>query len=275
MTAPVLTIAALECRAAVRLKWIRLLASAFALLSIAAAYSAGAVNELTGADGFARTTMTLIPLVLILAPLGSLILGVSGQTAEPGTDPFLFTQPIGRATILLGRWLGECVALAGAIVVGLGVGGAWIAFGSGTDGVAPFLVFVALAATLAIIFLSIAAAIAASSDKRAAALGLGIFAWFFFVLLYDGIALSAAGWLSGPRGGRLLFASVFANPVDLVRVSALTLAGTRGVLGATGEAWIRFLGGQTAATVAAVVAVVTWAAAPLSVGVMMLRRRDL
>ena len=50
---------------------------------------------------------------------------------------------------------------------------------------------------LATIFLSIAAAIAAATEKRVVALGVATFAWFFFVLLYDGAALSLAGWLTG------------------------------------------------------------------------------
>ena len=63
-----LTIARLEWTAAIRLKWLRMLTAAFALLAVAAAYSAGAANDLSGADGFARTSMALIPVVLILVP---------------------------------------------------------------------------------------------------------------------------------------------------------------------------------------------------------------
>ena len=197
MMTHLLTIARLELTAAVRLKWIRLLTAAFALLAAAAAYSAGAANEVSGAEGFARTTMALVPVVLILVPLSALILGVSGQASEPGSEPFLFGQPVSRATVLVGRWLGESVALGSSIVTGLGIGGAIVAFGSGADGLPRFVFFVLASVVLATIFLSIAAAIAAATDKRVVALGVATFAWFFFVLLYDGAALSLAGWLTG------------------------------------------------------------------------------
>jgi hypothetical protein len=82
----VLTIARLECVTAARLKWVRLLTAAFALLAGAAAYSVGAANELSGADGFARTTMALIPVALLLIPLAAWVLGVCGQSAEPGAS---------------------------------------------------------------------------------------------------------------------------------------------------------------------------------------------
>jgi Cu-processing system permease protein len=275
MTVHLLTIARLELVAVARLKWIRMLTAAFALLAAAAAYSAGAANDLAGADGFARTTMALVPVVLILVPLSALILGVSGQAAEPGSEPFLFGQPVGRATIVIGRWLGESAALAGSIVAGLGIGGGIVAFGSGTDGLARFVFFVLATVVLAVIFLSIAAAIASATDKRVVALGVGTFAWFFFVLLYDGAALSLAGWITGSLGGRVLFGSVFGNPVDLIRVATLSVAGTPNVLGAAGDAWIRFLGGTTTAAVAAMTALAAWMLAPLAVGVRLMSRRDL
>jgi len=270
-----LTIARLEFVAAARLKWIRLLAAAFALLAAAAAYAAGAANELTGADGFARTTMALVPVVLLLVPLSALILGVSGQSAEPESEPFLFGQPVSRQAILVGRWLGQSIALAAAIIIGLGFGGAIVAFGSGIEALPQFSFFVGMAVVLAMIFLSIAAAIAAATDKRTVALGLAIFAWFVFVLLYDGAALSLAGWITGSRGGRVLFASVFGNPVDLIRIAALSVSGTPSVLGAAGDAWVRYLGGTAGAAIATTAGLFAWLTAPLLVGMRLIRGRDL
>lgn len=275
MMTHLLTIAQLELTAAVRLKWIRLLGAAFALLAAAAAYSAGAANDVSGAEGFARTTMALVPVVLILVPLAALILGVSGQASEPGSEPFLFGQPVSRATVLVGRWLGEAAALSGAIVAGLGVGGVLVAFNSGTEGVLRFIGFMVASVVLATIFLSVAAAIASATDKRIVALGGATFAWFFFVLLYDGAALSLAGWLTGSRGGRILFGSVFGNPADLIRVVVLSVAGTPNVLGAAGDAWLRFLGGAASAAVAAMAGLAVWMIAPLVVAVRVINTRDL
>jgi Cu-processing system permease protein len=269
------TIARLECVSAARLKWVRLLAAAFALLAIAAAYAAGSAGELTGADGFARTTMTLVPVAILLIPLGALVLGVSGQASDAGSDPFLFGQPVGRATVLIARWLGELAALGGAIVFGFGAGAVLVATSAGRDGIWSFAFFVAASVALAAVFLSIAAAIAAATDKRATALGVAIFAWFFFVLLYDAIALSLAGWLAGSLGGRVLFVSVFANPADVIRIGMLLVGGTANVLGAAGEAWTRFLGGEAQAVAAAAAALMVWTTAPLAVGVTLLRARDL
>ncbi|HZR23018.1 MAG TPA: ABC transporter permease [Vicinamibacterales bacterium] len=270
-----MTIAKLELVAAVRLKWVRLLTAAFALLAAAAAYSAGAAGELVGADTFPRTTMALMPAALILIPLAAMILGVSGQSAEAGSEPFLFGQPVSRSSVLIGRWLGELAALAGTIVLGFASGAVVIAMNAGAGGATRFAAFVASAVLLAAIFLSIAATIAAATEKRIVALGIATFVWFFFVLLYDGVALSVAGWLTGMAGGRILFGSVFTNPADLVRVVMLFASGTASVLGAAGEAWLRFLGGEGRAIVAATVAIAAWIAIPLGVATLALARRDL
>jgi Cu-processing system permease protein len=275
MIAHVLTIARVELTAAARLNWIRMLTAAFALLAGAAAYSAGAADELSGADGFARTTVALVPVVLILVPLAAVILAVSSQAADPDGQPFLFGQPVSRSAVLVGRWLGESIALAGTIGGGLAAGALVIVYGSGADGLARFTLFGAASIALAVVFLSIGAAIAAAIDKRVAALGAGVFVWFVFVLLYDGAMLSLAGRLTGASGGRVLFLSVFANPADLVRVATLSWAGTPNVLGAAGDAWLRFLGGTASAAALAVAALTAWTVAPLAVGTWLLNGRDL
>ena len=269
------TIARLEFVAASRLKWIRLLTIACALLAGAAAYSAGAATELSGADGFARSTLALMPVALLLIPLAAIVLGVSGQCAESGSEPFLFGQPVSRATVMVGRWIGELTALAGAIAIGFGIGALVVASSAGVDGLPAFAFFVAASIALAAIFLSMAAVVAAWTDKRVAALGAGIFVWFVFVLLYDGAALSLAGWLTGTLGGHVLFASVFGNPADLVRVAMLLVSGTANVLGAAGDAWIRFLGGDGRAIAVTATAILVWMGAPLAAATRLLARRDL
>jgi hypothetical protein len=68
---------------------------------------------------------------------------------------------------------------------------------------------------------------------------------------------------------------VFGNPVDLIRVVALSIAGTPNVLGAAGDAWVRFLGGTGSAAFAASVGVLVWLVAPLAIGVRLIGARDL
>lgn len=275
MSGAVRTIARLEFVTVIRQRWVRLFAVAFALLTLAASYSSGALEELGGAEGFARTTVSLIPLVLVLVPLAALLLGVSGHTGEPGGEAFLFAQPVSRFEVLLGKWLGQTLSLGGALLAGFGAGALALTAAAGPEGLPRFLVFVAACLLLAAAFLAVAAAVSARCSRRTAALGVAAFAWFFFVLLFDALALAAAGWLTGRAGARALFLSVFANPADLTRVLALSLAGTPHVLGAAGDAWLRFLGGPVPAVGLSVAALAAWVALPLEVARRAIARRDL
>jgi Cu-processing system permease protein len=200
---------------------------------------------------------------------------VSGHSSEPDGQPFLFAQPVSRSAILVGRWLGQAAALGGAVAGGLSIGAGVIALGNGVDGIGRFALFGAASIALALVFLSLGAAIAAATEKRVAALGVAVFTWFVFVLLYDGAMLSIAGFLTGRIGGRILFLSIFGNPADLVRIVALSWAGTPNVLGATGDAWLRFLGGSVAAGALAVTALAAWTLVPLGVASRLLSARDL
>ncbi len=270
----VVTIARLEFTAATRQRWIRVFAIAFALLSTVIAASAGGAEELGSPEGFARTTVALVPLALLLVPLVALLLAVSGQAGEPGSEAFLFAQPVGRFEVVLGRCAGEVAALSAALVVGLGAGGLFLAATVGPEGLPRFLLFLAVSLLLGAAFVSIGAAVAALAAKRSTGLGLAAFVWFCFALLYDGVALGIAGFAPGRTGARVLFASVFGNPGDLARVLTLSLAGTPHILGAAGEAWTRFLGGPVAAIGLATAALLAWVAAPLELARRSTARRD-
>ena len=98
-------------------------------------------------------------------------------------------------------------------------------------------------------------------------LGVSTFVWFLAVIFYDAAALAAAVWLTGRAGARLLFASVFVNVVDLVRILTLTLAGTPHILGVAGESWMRTLGGTVPVAALAAAALTAWIVLPLALAV--------
>jgi len=269
------TVTRLEFVSVARLRWIRLFAAAFALLAVGVAWSAGSAREVNGVDGFARTAVALVPLILLLVPLVAILLGVTGHTAEAGADAFLYSQPVTRFEVLLGRWLGQAGALGAALAIGLGAGASVVALGAGIADLPRFLVFAGATFALALAFLALAACTAAFTQSRVVALATGAFIWFFFVLLFDAVALAAAMWLTGRAGSRVLMLSVFANPADLARVLALSLAGTPHVLGAAGESWHRLLGGPGAAAALATAGLGCWTLGPLLAARAAIRRRDL
>jgi Cu-processing system permease protein len=275
MIARLAIISRVEFVSVARLRWIQIFAAAFGLLAVGVAWSAGAAREVASVDGFARTTVALVPLVLLLVPLVAILLGVTGQTTEDGADAFLYGQPVTRFEVLLGRWMGQGAALGCALAAGFGAGASMVALGAGVDDLPRFLVFATATFALALAFLAISALVAAVVERRVVALAVGAFLWFFFVLLFDAVALAAAVWLTGRAGSRVLMASVFANPADLMRVLTLSLAGTPHLLGAAGESWHRYLGGPGWAAALGAAGLATWTFVPLMLARLAISRRDL
>jgi Cu-processing system permease protein len=269
------TIAGTELVSAVRRRWSQLFMTAFALIVLAMAASSGAVHELGVSDGLERTTIAVMPLVLALVPMMALLVGVTGHAGEAGSEAFLFTQPVSRIEVLLGKWAGQLLAVCGTIALGLGIGGLGVAVQAGSSGWKVFGSLVAAAILLAAVFLSIAALLAAAIPRRTTAIGASLFAWFCFVLLYDGVMIALAQSLTGRSGARVLFTSVFGNPVDLVRLLVLAFSGTPHILGAAGDSWMRFLGGPAQAAGMSVGMLVLWALLPLVAAWRALAHRDL
>jgi Cu-processing system permease protein len=269
------TIAGVELVSVARRRWTQLLTVAFTLIVVAMAGSSGALHDLGGSDGLARTSIAVLPLVLALVPMMALLLGVTGHAGEAGSEAFLFTQPVSRLEVLLGKWTGQLLAVWSAIALGLGGGGVLVAAQAGLGGWTAFVALTLAAMVLGAVFLSIAALLAAAIPHRTTALGAGLFAWFCFVLLYDGAMIAVAQLSAGRSGARVLFSSVFGNPVDLVRLLVLTVSGSVHILGAAGESWTRFLGGPTQAAGMSAVALALWTILPLALAWRTLARRDL
>ena len=99
-----------------------------------------------GVQDFARTAASLVQLVLLLVPLTSLLIGVLSLAPERGAAELLFSQPVARRTILLGKLLGLFEALVAAQALGFGAAGVVIFSQSGNEGLSGFLILFAASA---------------------------------------------------------------------------------------------------------------------------------
>ena len=274
MSTHMITIARMEFVAGARVWWIRLLTIAYALLTVAMAYSSGVIGEVEQGEAFARLTVAVLPLALTLVPLAALLVGVTAAASDDATG-FLLSQPISRVHHAIGTWLGQAAVLGVSAIVGFGAGGAIVSVAVRATDAMRLGVLIAACLSAALAFLSLATLIVASVPRRSSALGIAAFVWFAAVILYDAAMLSIAVWAQGVNGGRVLFASVFGNIVDLVRVLALLLAGTPHVLGAAGESWLRTLGGPLGASWLSSFALLAWIFIPLAIAVRIRESRDL
>jgi Cu-processing system permease protein len=270
-----LTIAGQENRINIRNRWTLLFAIVFGSLSVVISYVGMVTEGYAGFQGFERTSASLLSLVLYLVPLVALTMATLSFTEDCGAAELLFSQPVARSEILLGKLLGLCGSLLTALLVGFGLAGAVIAWQVGNEGLLRFLSFAGIASMLALAFLSLGALIAVLSETRARAFGLALFVWFFLVLFYDLLVIGAGFLMKERTANLLIFLSLLGNPVDAARISSLIALGDATIFGAAGAALVKFFGGRGMSETALVSILIAWTAGSISLANRILRNRDL
>jgi Cu-processing system permease protein len=265
-----------ELTLAVRSRWTQIFAIVFAILALAVAGSGYVLSGGHGVQDFARTAVSLVQLVMLLVPLTALLIGVMALAPERGAAELLFSQPVARSTILLGKLMGLFQALAAAQAVGFGAAGLVIFSQSGEEGLGGFLLLVAGSLLLTAVFLALAALLSAGAlgRRRPRALALALVVWFAAVVLVDVAALGVASLLPSGAASRVLIVSVLANPVGAIRTGALLAIEGTAAFGAASLAFLRFTKGPVGAGLLVALSVVAWVAIPTLAAIYRLRRAD-
>ncbi len=267
-----LTIMRKELRDATRSRWLVMYAVAFALIALAF----GVVQEQgdVGAQGFNRTTASIINLCILLVPLLALVIGAGSIAGERdrGTMTTLLSQPLTPTELLIGKYLGLTIAAWIAVALGFGAAGMLLALVSPVTDFGHYLLFIVLSGALASAMLSIGMLISVLSDGRAKALAISVLAWFGFVLFYDLAAMGVA--LSLTSSGESLLVAAVANPVESVRILAiLSLEPDLNVLGPLG-AYLKTQFGTAGSSMLLSLAVLFWAAVPMTAATFVFRKQD-
>lgn len=265
-----------ELMLAVRSRWLQLFAAVFAGLALAVAGAGYILSGGHGLQDFSRTAVSLVQIVLLLVPLAALVFGGLALTPERGAAELIYSQPVARSAILLGRMLGVWLALTAAQLIGFGAAGLVVQSQSGLDGIWRYGALVGTAVIITGIFLGIAALVAATSPgRRTRVLAIGLVIWFVTVLLFDIAALGAASLLRSGSASRLLIVATLVNPVDAARTGALLAIDGTAAFGAASLALLRFTGGMGAAAALILFSLTAWVIAPLWLAARALTRADI
>ncbi|HEU4385201.1 MAG TPA: ABC transporter permease subunit [Anaeromyxobacteraceae bacterium] len=275
--APTWLVARQELLLAARSRWTQIFAAVFALLALAVSTSGYILSGGRGFQDFARTSASLVQLVVLVVPLASLLMGVLALSPERGTAELLFSQPVSRRAILVGKLLGLLAALAAAEFVGFGLAGLVVFSSTGEEGGQGYALLVLGSFLLTAAFLALAALIAAGAvgRKRTRALALAVVVWFAAVILLDLAALGVASLLPSTAASRLLILSVIANPAGAVRTGALLGIEGTAAFGSASLALLRFTGGPAWAAALLALSTLAWIFVPVAAAARRLSRIDL
>jgi Cu-processing system permease protein len=261
---------------AVRSRWLQVFAVVFALVSLAIAGSGFILSGGHGVQDFSRTAVSLVQVVLLLVPLAALVFGGLALTPDRGAAELIYSQPVPRGAILIGRMLGVWLALAAAELIGFGAAGLVVQSQAGIDGIGRYGALVGMSVVITGIFLGLAALVAAlSPGRRTRVLAVALVIWFVTVMLFDVAALGIASLLRSGSASRLLITATLINPVDAARTGALLAIDGTAAFGAASLALLRFTGGITGAAALIITSLMAWLCAPPWLAARALNRSDI
>ncbi len=272
---PVLAIAFKELRTSLRNRWVFAATLLLMALALALAWLGSAPVGEVKADSLTVTVVSLTSLSVFLVPLVALLISfdaVVGEVAR-GTMLLMLAYPVERWQVVSGKFLGHLAVLAIAAVVGYGVAGG-VVYLTGTGGATGLTAFAWLIASTVLLggcFLAFGYLASALVRDRATAAGAALGIWLVAVVLYDlallGTLVAAEGAISQQAFSMLLML----NPADAFRM--VNLAGSEsasiiaGMAGAAGDA--------APARGILVAVLLAWAIVPLSLAMLVFRRKDL
>lgn len=249
-----------------------LFAAGFAIACVALALVGLSAGGVLAVQGFARTSISLLQLILWVVPLLGLLIGASAG-AECYELEYIAALPVTRLGIVWARWAAWVGALSAALCIGLGAAGAVIAvFAGGADGW-RYLGLIAIAVLLLSACVAIGLAIGVRARDRSRALAFAIVAWCVLVVGVDLIAIGLLAVLPAGSPTWPLSLLLLLDPIDLARVLGLGLFSADEIAGPTGAALRALIGGWGALLLSA--GLVAWTALPLALAARTFRKRDL
>ncbi len=196
-------------------RWVLVISALFALLSSGVSLYARSAE--TTAQGLAGPS--LVTLASLLVPLVALVLGhdaIVGER-ERNTLGLLLSLPVGRAEVVVAKYLGRLGALAAAVTLGIGVAVVLSPPGQGEVLAELFVPTLLLGAS----FLSLGVLLSALTFRQMTAASLVVATWFLLVFFYD---LGILGLLVVTDGGvptSVVSWLVMANPAGLFRLEMM------------------------------------------------------
>jgi Cu-processing system permease protein len=272
---PIILIAWQEFTLNRRIRRVASFAGLFTLITLLLAYFGIVTSGYARFQDFTRTSASIINLGGFILPLFSLLLGVFSFLSNKDYIDLLVTEPVSRTQVILGKYLGLCLSLVGATLIGFGAPGVVISLVVGTEGALMYAVVVGLSLLSGVVFLGLALFISLISNRQQIALGAAVGLWIFFELLYGMAVLGSTLYLSPTALKPFLLFGLFGNPIDLTRVLSLLVIGGPHFFGPAGATLVKTTGSSLSAGIWGLAGLLIWLIIPLFGTVRIFARQNL
>lgn len=216
----------------------------------------------------AKGLLSLLNIILILVPLISVIFSTIYIYNSSEFIELLVSQPVKRKSIWLSLFGGLSASLSLAFFVGAGI--PILLYHADTTG----LMMILAGLFLTVIFVSIAMLAAGLTRDKAKGIGLAIFLWLYFSLLYDALLLFFLFQFQDYPLERLMVFFSFLNPIDLARVQILLQMDISALMGYTGAIFRAFFGHKLGVLLS-FIDLSVWVVLPLLISLKKFNKKDL
>jgi len=219
-------------------------------------------------DNTAKGLLSLLNLELFIVPLVSIIFSTIYVYNSSEFIELLVSQPLKRKSIWLSLFSGLSTSLVVSFFIGSGL--PILYFEPSTTG----LIMILIGCMLSVIFVAIALLASVVTRDKAKGIGLAIFLWLYFAIIFDGLGLFLVFQFSEyPLEKPMMIISAL-NPIDLSRIILLLRLDISALMGYTGAVFKYFFGTSTG-FITAVFSLLLWITIPLYFSLRIFRKKDL
>ena len=219
-------------------------------------------------NNYTKATLSLLNVVLLVVPLVSIIFSTIYVYNSSQFIELLLSQPVPRSKVWFNLFLGLSTALIFAFLIGCGIP---ILLYSSIETGASLLI---TGVFLSIIFTSLAMLAAIFSRDRAKGIGVSIFIWMFFAIIYDGILLVLMFQFADYPIEGIMATIAAVNPIGLSRIFVLLQLDVAAMLGQAG-AIFRMVFGSGGGMVISMIILAIWTLVPFLWALILFNKKDL
>lgn len=219
-------------------------------------------------SNYTKATLSLLNVVLLVVPLVSIIFSTIYVYNSSQFMELLLSQPVPRIKVWFNIFLGLSTALVLAFLFGCGI--PILLYSSLETGFSLIIIGV----LLSVIFTSFAMLAAIVTRDRAKGIGISIFIWLFFSIIYDGILLMLMFQFAEYPIEGIMATLTGLNPVGLSRIFVLLQLDISAMLGYSGAIFQQVFGSGGGMGISMLILVI-WATVPFLISLIKFNKKDL
>lgn len=196
---------------------------------------------ITFTGNVSKVILSILNLILIVLPLISLIFGTIYIYNNMNYIKFMLTQPIKRVSIYYGLYFGLIIPLMFCLLFGVGIP-VLTYFPLFSENITVVILLFITGIFQIVIFTAIAFLIASSNDDKLKGLGISIFVWLFFTIIYDGLILFILQSFQDYPLEKTALVLTMINPIDIGRIFIILKFDVSALMGYTGAVFENFFG---------------------------------